>query len=165
MAAYLSRVRGREFLADDGALVEWRDEIPCLTPCHSGLRLWPDSFCEIFPTIDPVGLMDSSEKCSVPGVGLATPAPIALGRIFIIASGPVGRAPTIEIPSLKDAMLTLAGSVFRGNLHNRELLAKEFRSLERLVTTGIVRVLRYSKSYGELGKIADMVSHDAAEAL
>lgn len=162
MVAYLSHVRGCELLADDGALVEWHDDVPCLIPSSSGLRLWPDSFREIFPMIDPTHVMDSSEKCVVPGIEPAAPPPAQLARIFIMAASAEGAAPSIEVPSLKDAMLTLATSVFRANLHSRELLAKEFRSLERLVSTGIVRTLRYSRRFDELPVVADMIARDVA---
>ncbi|MGK2856589.1 MAG: hypothetical protein ACSLFQ_05225 [Thermoanaerobaculia bacterium] len=164
LAAYLSHLRGGDLLADDGALVEWREDAPFVTPGHSGFRLWPDSFGEIFPTADPNEVMDSTEKCTVAISEPAAPPTTRLTRLFILASCPAGSPPSIQVPSLKDAMLLLAESVFRGNIHSRELLAREFRSLERLVSTGIVRVLRYSKRYEELPEIADMLGRDC-EAL
>jgi hypothetical protein len=163
IAAAFAR-RGHAVLSDDVTAVEERDTGFVAQPAYPRLRLWPESVEGLFGAADSLPRM--VEGWDKRYVDLASApfrfqrAPLPLAAIYLLDSGP--GEPAIATVGSREAVMGLVAETFATYLLDRDMRAREFDFIGRMIEAVPVRRLRRGVGWDDLGLACDLVVADAA---
>src|SRR3984957_8349803 len=135
-AAALAR-EGWAILSDDVVALTEIDGAFCVDPAYPYLCLWPESVEAIYVSAEALPRFSSNyeKRC----LSLAKNAlrfesrSVPLKAIYILGERAPDPAPTLKTLSAQNAILHLVANTFATNVLEREMRAKEFATLGRLV--------------------------------
>ncbi len=143
-------------------------------PAYPGVRLWDDSLRSLtngrkqagaerlarvahYTTKHRAFERESADRFA------ADPRPLAaIYRLIREPAAGDGCAPAIEPLSPRNAMIELLNASYRLDLANRDLLAREFRCLERIARLVPMRRLRIPEDFAALPAVREAVLSDLA---
>jgi hypothetical protein len=142
---------GHSVLSDDVvALTE--DELGFLVvPAYPHLCLWPDSVATLYGSANALPHFSTGwEKHRLSlgdGKTRFEKQPLPLGAIYFLGQRRSDRAPFVEVIRPQAALLSLVADTFANKILDRELRAREFEVLGRLVrTVPVQRVIPHSEA-------------------
>jgi hypothetical protein len=158
---------GFSLLSDDCLALQEKEEMVFAFPGHPGLRLWEDSAEALFRaggTSRVVAHYTSKRYVDVERVDetfCLEPKP--LQRLYIISGPPESEAETdiaIGRMSLTESFMALVRCAVRLDITDRDMLTRQFRFLERVVSKVPVRKLTYPRDFNFLPAVREAVLKD-----
>lgn len=135
--------RGDGILSDDIVALMEKETGFNVLPAYPHLCLWPDSVSVLYgsPEALPRFVPDwEKRRLSLGGQGARFEGrPLPLGAIYILGDRRPEPAPYVERIASQDALISLVSNTYANKLLDRELRAREFEILGRLVSTVPVR--------------------------
>jgi hypothetical protein len=162
-AAAFSKL-GCAVLSDDIVALEERDNAFYVVAGHPQVCLWPESArvlygsAEALPRFNPgwekrrLGLGDQGTRFE----SRALP----LGAIYLLADRRSENAPCVEAVRPQAALLSLVAETYANKILDREMRAREFKLLSRLVTKVPVRRVYPHTDTGRLRQFCQTISED-----
>jgi len=164
-AAAFARQGGR-ILSDDIVALEEKEAGFHVLPAYPHLCLWPDSVNMLFgsPEALPRFVPDWEKRRLAPGGHGARfeDRPFPLGAIYILGDRRPEPAPYVEKIGAQDALVSLVANSYANNILDRELRAREFAVLGRLVSTVTVRQVYPHVDATRLGELCRVIVADLA---
>jgi hypothetical protein len=144
-AALMAR-KGCAVISDDVVALEERDGAYFVNPAYPYLCLWPDSVALVYgPDKELPSFSRSWEKrlLSLARNDLRFEAQaLPLGAIFVLGErGSTADAPFLEQLTLREALLALVANSYATNLLDKEMRAREFEFLGRMLGSVPIRRL------------------------
>ena len=134
---------GHGVLSDDVVALTENESGFLVLPAYPHLCLWPDSVATLYGCADALpysGTGGEKHRLSLgDGKTRFEKCPLPLGAIYILGQRRSDRAPFVEVIRPQTALLSLVADTFANKILDRELRAREFGVLSRLVTTVSVR--------------------------
>jgi hypothetical protein len=135
--------RGYGVLSDDIVALIEREGAFHVMPAYPHLNLWPDSVKMLYGSAEalPLSSPDWEKRRLALGEDRARfeSRPLPLGAIYILGERRSDPAPFAEAVHNRDALVFLVANTYANKVLDRELRAKEFDVLSRLVSTVPVR--------------------------
>ena len=168
------QLAGYPVLSDDCLVVREENEQIVATPAYPGVRLWEDTI-EALRHEDslalPVADYTSKRRMTVSGQANESFAHAwPLLRIYALVRSSDGEwsetltAPAIEPLSRGTAFLELVASLFRLDQTDREMLTRQFRLVERILSVVTIRRLLLPNALSALPAVRDAVLADLQAA-
>lgn len=161
---------GYPVLSDDCLALQGDREQILATPAYPGLRLWEDALgalCEDADALRPVAHYTSKQRLIPDGDLAELPTGhYPLIRIYCLVrptetDGSSALAdPLIERLSCRDGFMELIPSVFRLDITDRTMLARQFRFLQEIVSHVPVRRLRLPNAFSSLAVVREAIIAD-----
>lgn len=134
---------GCGILSDDiVALAEHEGEFQVM-PGYPHLCLWPESVKMLYDSPEELPrIIPDGEKRRLDLGNQGTQferRPLVLGAIYVLGERRADPAPYVEIPRAKAALLSLVADTYANKILDRDLRAREFEVLSRLVETVPIR--------------------------
>jgi len=158
---------GCSVLSDDCLTLKGKNEGIFVMPAYPGLRLWEDSFSRLFggkSAHESVAHYTTKRRIDIErkqdvygGEGQA------LKRLYVIAdrSESEGKADIVmERPCPRDSFMALVRCAFRLDITDRNMLSRQFRFLERVVSKVPVRKLIYPRDFKFLPAVREAILKD-----
>ncbi len=168
------QLAGYPVLSDDCLIVREENEQIVATPAYPGVRLWEDTLDAIRRDDSlAIPVADYTAKLRVTVSGDASEVfarPHPLVRIYSLVrpcggeSGEAVSAPSIEPLSRGTAFLELVASLFRIDVTDRAMLARQFRFVERILALVTTRRLRLPNALSALPAVRDAILADLEAA-
>jgi hypothetical protein len=157
LASSLARAAPFVLFSDDCLAVEVRGEGVVAHPSYDSTRLWPESAGALFP--DPGALALASPRTAKLRAPLAAaPRSMPLERLYLLER--TEGAPAITSLTRRDALIELAGHLYRLDIGDRARLTGELDLLDRVTSLVPVARLAYRRSYDELPAVRDAILAD-----
>jgi len=162
-AAVFAR-QGYGVLSDDIVALMEQGRTFHIMPAYPHLCLWPDSVkmlygsSEALPRFIPEWdkrRLDLGEQ----GTRFES-RPLPLGAIYIFGERGPDPAPSVDAVRQQDALLSLIASTYANAILGRELRAREFQVLGRLVEAVPIRRLRPHNDPSRLGELCTIIRED-----
>jgi len=162
-AAAFSKL-GYPVLSDDISALEERGGAFFVNASHPQLCLWPESVKMLYGTPEALPRLSPrwdkrrltlGEQGTSFGRGL-----LGLAAIYVLGDRQVGAAPLVESMRPQAALLALVSDTYANRILDRELRAREFEVLGRLVSTVPIRRVRASEDAGGLEKLCRVIHED-----
>jgi hypothetical protein len=155
---------GHAVLSDDiAALVEREGTFQVLS-AYPHLCLWPDSVSMLYGSPDALPLLSTNwEKRRLAlgkGGTLFESRPLPLGAIYLLGERRSDRAPCAEAVRPQAALLALVAETYANKILDREMRAREFELLSRLVTQVPVRRVCAHTDAGRLRHLCQIIGED-----
>jgi len=156
--------QGYGVLSDDIVALMERGGTFHIMPAYPHLCLWPDSVkmlygsSEALPRFIPEWdkrRLDLGEQ----GTRFES-RPLPLGAIYIFGERGPDPAPSVEVVRQQDALLSLVASTYANTILGRELRAREFAVLGRLVEAVPIRRVRPHNKPSRLGELCTVIHQD-----
>ena len=170
LAAAFHRAGDAIFSDDCLALQPHRQGLTAI-PAYPGLRLWQDSLAALGAAGRPtqaVAHYTSKQRLATPNrLGHAPAAPHRLAAIYALRRRPAEPAPRpaqSETLSRRDALMELLPHVFRMDVTDRNMLARQLDWLTQLVASAPVHRLHYASSFDALDPVRDAILSDLQQA-
>ena len=165
MAAAFAR-RGYGVLSDDIVALTEGENGFLITPAYPHLCLWPESVAMLYGSPEAIPQFSSGwEKRRLVlgdhGTRFEEHA-LPLGAIYLLGERCADAAPHVEVVQAQEAFLSLVADAFANKILDRELRAREFEVLGRLISSIPIRRVRASKTPGRLDELCDVVRTDFA---
>ncbi len=159
---------GSAILTDDIVTLNQRASRFWVAPGYPGIRLWPPSVEALFGRHDKLPRITPTwEKCYLDLTSaryVYQIDPLPLKAIYLL--GPRSEnasAPLIDdLPSGR-AMISLVANTYGSILLDREMRAREFEALSRLITTVAVRHVTPHNNPKHIGRLCDLIVADFAK--
>ena len=136
-------LEGHGVLSDDLVALTENESGFLVVPAYPHLRLWPDSVATLYGSADALPHFSTGwEKHRLSlgdGQTRFEKRPLPLGAIYHLGERRSGLAPFVEVLRPQAALLSLVANTFANRILDRELRAREFEVLARLVMTVPVR--------------------------
>ena len=158
---------GYPLLSDDCLALEEKDEEVFAKPAYPGLRLWKDAAGELFgenKTYRAVAHYTSKNQVDIepkPEAFCSEPKP--LKRLYVIADASESEGETdIVIDSLppRDSFMALLKAAFRLDITDQNMLTRQFRFLERVVSKVSIKRLIYPRDFNFLPAVREAILKD-----
>lgn len=167
-AAALGR-RGHPVISDDIVALVEHDSTFFVLPAYPYLSLWSDSVNMLYgpdkilpsfsPSYDKRQLLLAENRLQFQKK--ATP----LGAVFLLGERtPEASAPFLETLPARDKLLSLVANSYATNVLDKEMRAREFGLLGRLVASVPVWRLRPHEDSSQIGRLCDVI-HEQCEDL
>jgi len=165
LAAALVR-RGWQLVCDDCLHFDSGTDRVTVVPGYGGLRLWPDSIEAAFNDGSLLRTMQDRQKRRVQVAGMSPASPVRLPRLYLVTSARGTDDSRIRIEGVppRNAFMELVRHAFRLDLGDRSMLARQFRSLQRLVECVPICRLIYPREFEHLQAVAAAVADDLRSA-
>jgi hypothetical protein len=160
--------RGAAVLGDDVVPVLERGDDFVVQPAYPRVRLWPDSARSLFAGEELPRITPHWEKryldLNRPGMTFAHD-PVVLGGVYLLGNRLDDAVePVIEPVTSREALVSLVRETCAARLLNRDMRAREFESLSRLVDSVPVRGLRAPANLARLPRTCAAIERDMARA-
>jgi len=158
---------GHPLLSDDCLALEEKDGKIYAMPAYPGLRLWKDAADELFGegrTHTAVAHYASKKQVDIepkPETFCSEPKP--LKRLYVIAdpSESNGRTDIVIDPlGQRDSFMALIEYAFRLDITDKNMLTRQFRFFERVVSKVSVRKLTYPRDFKFLPAVREAILKD-----
>lgn len=143
---------GHGVLSDDVVALTENESGFLAVPAYPHLCLWPDSVATLYGTADALPHFSTGwEKHRLSlgdGKTRFEKQPLPLGAIYFLGERRSDLAPFVEVIRRQAALLSLVADTFANKILDRELRAREFGVLSRLVmTVPVRRVFPHSEAF------------------
>ena len=157
---------GYGVLSDDIVALIEREEVFHVMPAYPHLCLWPDSVKMLYGSPDALPrLIPDWEKRRLPlgeeGTRFES-RPLPLAAIYILGDRRPDPAPYVEKIRSQAALVSLVANTYANKILDRELRAREFVVLGRLVSTVPVRRVYPHSDATRLGDLRNVIQEDLA---
>jgi hypothetical protein len=161
LAAKLA-LAGHALLSDDClAIQESAGEILVL-PGNRGSKLWPDSAEALLTPATRLPGVAGYEAKRLLASDRTADQPAPLRRIYILTPLPLG-APVRIVPATpQETIPALLEAAFRLDLHDTNLLSRQFQFLLQVAAKVPIRQLIYPQDFGALPEVCARILEDAA---
>jgi energy-coupling factor transporter ATP-binding protein EcfA2 len=156
---------GYPIFSDDVVPLFEREEQILVQPAYPHLRLWPDSVNSLFgsaealPRLTPTwdkryyDLLENGERFQRD--------PLPLAAIYILGDRSEDpAAPFVEIISARDGLMTLVANTYVNYLLDKEMRAREFEMLSRVVRRVPVRRVRPHSNPSAVARLCQVILDD-----
>jgi hypothetical protein len=154
--------RGHAIISDDIVAIEERDGGFFVLPAHPYVCLWPESVemlyggqktIPVFATTWDKGRLSLSEH-NLEFQGHALP----LAAIYLLGERtPAAQAPHMEVAPSRDSLMALIANSYGANLLEKEMRAREFELLGRLVARVPIWRLRASQDWSKIDDLCALI--------
>jgi hypothetical protein len=154
--------RGWQLVCDDCLHFDVGKEGVTVVPGYGGLRLWPDSIEAAFNNGSLLRTVQDRRKRRVQVSGMSPTLPVRLRRMYVVTGTQASDDTRIRIDAVspRDAFIELVRHAFRLDVGDRTMLARQFRSLQRLVESVSICRLIYPRNFDHLQPVAGVISDD-----
>jgi hypothetical protein len=161
LAAALVR-RGWQLVCDDCLHFDVGADGVTVVPGYGALRLWPDSIEAAFNNGSLLQTVQDRRKKRVEIAGMKSTYPVTLRRVYLLTGiqDPDDTRIRIESVPRRDAFIQLVRHAFRLDTGDRTMLARQFRSLQRLVKRVSICRLIYPRNFDHLQLLAAAIADD-----
>jgi hypothetical protein len=165
-AAALAK-RGCPVLTDDIVALTDDDDL-LIQPAHPQIYLWPNSVEVLYGTKDHLPPLTANwDKCHLdltkPGYRFQE-QPLPLGAVYFLGSRlPNGEAPFAERVPAHEGFMELVANSYGANRLSRDMRAKEFDLLGRLVTRVPLRRVTPHSDPARLPQLCDLIFEDSKQ--
>jgi hypothetical protein len=158
--------QGNGILSDDiVALVEKQEDFYVL-PAYPHLCLWPDSVNALYGSPEALPrFVPDWEKRRLPLGEACTrfeSRTLPLGAVYILGDRRRDPAPCVENVAPQDALISLVTETYANKILDRELRAREFALLGRLVTKVPIRRVHANEDAARLEDLCKLIREDFA---
>lgn len=151
--------RGFRFLTDDGLLLAETSAGFMVQPSHPSIRLWADSRAATIgsdaPLAPPVQYT-AKERLLSGGDLRHCDEPRPLRRVYFLGDGSASKL-TIRAMSTDETLTALLRYSFLLDMETREMLARHFDQLSRLMALPIYHSLDFPRRFEDLADVRDAV--------
>jgi hypothetical protein len=159
--------RGYAVISDDIVALKERADGFDVMPAYPHLCLWPDSVhmlygsSEALPRVIPdwekrrLALGDREEE-------RFETRPLSLGAIYVLGERRADPAPLVEAIRPQSALLSLVADTYANKILNRDMRAREFAVLGRLVTIVPIRRIHAHDDASRLEQLCAVIRDDFA---
>jgi hypothetical protein len=155
---------GYAVLTDDIAALVERDGAFHVLPAYPHLSLWPDSVNMLYGSPDALPRFSTSweKRRLVLGEGGTRfeGRALPLGAIYLLDERRSDHAPCTEAVRPRAALLSLVAETYANKILDREMRAREFEFLTRLVTKVPVRRVYPHTDTSQLGELCRTIGED-----
>jgi len=134
---------GHAVLSDDVVALTEKESGFLVVPAYPHLCLWPDAVATLYGSADALPHFSTGwEKHRLPlgdGKTRFEKRPLPLGAVYFLGERRSDLAPFVEVVRPQAALLSLVAGTFANKILDRDLRAREFKVLSRLVRTVSVR--------------------------
>jgi hypothetical protein len=159
--------RGYGVLSDDIVALVDRDDSFQVLPAYPHINLWPDSINALYgsPEALPRFVPDwEKRRLGLGGQGARFEnRPLRLGAVYVLGERRPEPAPYVERVGAQEALISLVGNTYANKILDRELRAREFEVLGRLVSTVRVRRVHPHADAMRLEELCKVIQEDLAE--
>jgi hypothetical protein len=153
-------LNGAKLITDDGLHIEQSDDGQWQArPGHGSLRLWPDSRAALLPPgtgrVQAAGYTAKFRILTDGCIGFST-APAPLRQVYFLRQEGAGEI-NIEAVSAADALIELVSHAFLLDLDDRDLIARHFDHLARMVEFPHFYRLDFPRRYSVLGEVRQKI--------
>lgn len=163
-AAFAQRSHG--VLSDDVVALAESEEGFSVLPAYPHLCLWPESVNMLFgsPDVLPRFIPDWEKRRFALGDKgtLFENRPLPVGAIYLLGDRHSDLSPRVEAMPARSALLALVAESFASTILDRDMRAREFEVLGRLVTTVPIRRIYPSEDPARLGELCRVICEDFA---
>ena len=156
--------QGVGILCDDIVALAEKEAGFHVLPAYPHLCLWPDSVRALYGSLEalPRFVPDwEKRRLALGGQGACfEERPLPLGAIYILGDRRPDAAPYIERIRAADALISLVTNTYANKILDRELRAREFAVLGRLVSTVPVRRVHPHADPGRLQELCKVIQED-----
>jgi hypothetical protein len=154
--------RGWTLVCDDCLHVDPGEDGINVVPGYGGLRLWPDSIEAAFNDGSRLRTVQDGRKRRVQVAGMDPMHPVKLSRVYLLTrSEETGDTRIrIQVAPAREAFIELVRHAFRLDVGDRKMLARQFRSLQRLVEHVPICRLTYPRDFAHLQAVAGAIADD-----
>lgn len=155
---------GYRILSDDIVTLSDHENGFSVEPAYPRLRLWPESVSAIYGSSDALPLWTptwNKRFLSLAEEGRFQVEALPLGAIYILSERREDhRAPLIEPVSAKAALMDLVANTYATNLLDKNMRAREFETLTRLVGNVFLRRVIPHADATRLTRLCDLIQSD-----
>jgi hypothetical protein len=155
---------GHAVLSDDIVALVEREGVFQVMPAYPHLCLWPDSVIMLYGSPDALPRFSTSweKRCLALGErGTHFESRVlSLGAIYLLGDRRSDAAPYVEAVRARAALLSLVGDTYANKILDREMRAREFEDLSRLVTAVPVRRVYPHTDPGRLEQLCRTIRED-----
>ena len=165
---------GCPVLSDDCLVLEDSHGAILATPAYPGIRLWDDALVALgddAPPLQPVAHYSLKRRVGTGGKGTFPLTREPLARIYDLGQPYEsidrrrnGQAP-IEGMTLRDQFMTLVASLFRLDISDRSMLARQFDFAEKVVSRVPIRRLHLPLGFSSLPAVREAILADLRQPL
>ena len=160
LASSLARGAGDALFSDDCLAVEAAGTDLVAHPSYASTRLWPASAQAVFADRGALPLASPRTEKLRAALPL-TEGPLPLRRLYLLESAE--GAPSINRLRPRDALVAVAGHLYRLDPADRVRLAAELDLLEQVVTRVPVATLAYPRDFAALPAVRAAILADLGE--
>lgn len=161
--------RGFAVLSDDIVSVTERDDNLYVMPSFPFISLWPESVNALYGSENtlPRFTPDWEKRRLSLGTGELKfqKQPLSLGALYLFGERTVAPGPYIEDIPPQTALLWLVANTYATNLLDRDMRAREFEVLGRLIATVPVRRICLTKQAARPDQLCDLICQDCRTVL
>jgi hypothetical protein len=160
LATSLARAAPDILFSDDCLAIAATSSGVIAHPSYASARLWPESADALFSDRGALPLASprtAKLRAALPAAAESMP----LRRLYLIESGE--GPPAVSPLGRRDALIRLAGHLYRLDIGDRARLAGELDLLEAVVARVPVAVLAYRRAYEELPAVREVIVADLAD--
>ena len=157
LASSLARSASELLFSDDCLAVEAAGSTIVAHPSYASTRLWRGAAEAIFPERTALPLA-SPRTTKLRAALPAASEPMPLRGLYLLDS--VDAPPRITPLTRRDALIALAGHLYRLDVGDRGLLAAEFELLDTIVSLVRVARLAYRRSFADLPAVRSALLED-----
>ena len=156
--------RGYGALSDDIVALAERGGAFYALPAYPHICLWPDSVKILYGSPEALPRFSSEwdkRRLSLGKQGARfEDRPLCLGAIYLLGDRRAAPAPYVEKIGGRDALVSLVANTYANKILDRELRAREFAVLGRLVSTVPVRRVHPHADPGRLQELCKVIQED-----
>jgi hypothetical protein len=155
--------QGYRVLSDDIVALEEKEGDFYVLPAYPHLCLWPDSVNALYgsPEALPRFVPDWEKRCLALGEEARFESrALPLAAIYILGERRPDPAPYVESVGPQDALISLVTETYANKILDRELRAREFELLGRLVTKIPVRRIHAHEDATRLEELCRLIHED-----
>jgi hypothetical protein len=154
--------RAWTLVCDDCLQFQPREDGIGVVPGYGGLRLWPDSIEAAFNDGSFLRSVQDGRKKRVQVAGMDPMHPVRLNRVYLLNRSEETDDTRIRIQAApaREAFIELVRHAFRLDVGDRKMLARQFRSLQRLVEHVPICRLTYPRDFAHLQAVAGAIADD-----
>jgi hypothetical protein len=160
-------LEGCGILSDDIVALAENEDAFQVMPGYPYLCLWPESVTMLFDSLQELPrITPDGEKRRLDLGNQRTPferRPLGLGAIYVLGERRADPAPHVEILRAKTGLLSLVADTYANKILDRDLRAREFDVLSRLVETVPIRRVYPHTDASRLGDLCRVVREDFAK--
>jgi hypothetical protein len=156
-------LRGNGILSDDIVALIEKDGDLCVLPAYPHLCLWPDSVNVLYGSSEalPRFVPDwEKRRLALGKEGRFEGRTLPLGAIYILGDRRPDPAPYVEKVGPQDALISLVSETYANKVLDRELRAREFDLLGRLVTRVPIRRVNPNENPVRLEELCKLIHKD-----
>lgn len=159
--------QGNKILSDDIVALEERGRGFYVLPAYPYLCLWPDSVKALYgsPEALPRFVPDwEKRRLALSEDARFENRALPLRAVYILGERRPDPAPYVEEIAPQDALISLVAETYANKLLDRELRAREFEFLGKLVTRILIRRVHAHEDPSKLGNLCRIIHEDCAAA-